>query len=254
MLTKRGYRVFATARKLADVEMLAAKGFESLPLDVQDSASIKNAVQEILSRTQGKLDVLCNNAGYGHPGAIEDLDRESLRKQFETNVLGLVELTNQVIPIMRKQGHGRIINISSILGMVALPYRGAYNASKFAVEGLTDTLRLELASSNIFVSLIEPGPIVSRFNDTALNVGRYIDIDRSAHQKAYQRIMQTAQVKHDSFLTLPPEAVAKKIIRAIESKKPKTRYFVGWPVYALVIAKRILPTRLFDRLLDKLKV
>jgi NAD(P)-dependent dehydrogenase (short-subunit alcohol dehydrogenase family) len=154
-----GYRVFATARKVEDVEKLKEKGFESVQLDLCQSGSIKQAVQEVLGHTDGKLYALFNNGAYGQPGAVEDLRRDVLIEQFEANVFGWLELTNLIIPVMRKQGFGRIIQNSSVLGMVSLSYRGAYNASKYAIEGLTDTLRLELAGTGIKVSLIEPGPI-----------------------------------------------------------------------------------------------
>jgi len=166
-LSSRGYRVFATARRTADVEALNKEGLESLLLDLDDPHSITAAVEEILTRTNGRLDALFNNGAYGQPGAVEDLSRDVLRAQFETNLLGWHQLTNLVLPVMRSQGHGRIIHNSSVLGFVALRYRGAYNASKYALEGLADTLRLELAGTDIHVSLIEPGPITSRFRENA---------------------------------------------------------------------------------------
>ena len=254
ILRDRGYRVFATARKLEDVRVLQSKGFESIQLDVNDSASIQTAIAEILTLTGGTLDALCNNAGYGQPGAVEDLTRDVLRAQFETNVFGLQEVTNAVIPIMRKQGHGRIIQISSLLGLVPMAYRGAYNASKFAVEGLTDTLRLELRGSNIFVALIEPGPIVSHFRDRALAAyEQNISIEKSAHENSYQRLANNIQeVKNDSAFTLTPDKVVKKIIHALESKKPKAHYYVTVPTYVLAALKRLLPTCIFDWVLWKI--
>ncbi len=162
-LQDRGYRVFATARKKDDVKKLQSLGLESLQLDLDDSQSIQTAVKEILNRTNGTLDALFNNGAYGQAGAVEDLSRDVLRQQFETNVFGWHELTNLVLPVMLKQGHGRIIQNSSVLGFVALKFRGAYSASKYAIEGLTDTLRQELSGTNIFISLVEPGPIESQF-------------------------------------------------------------------------------------------
>uniref|UniRef100_A0A4W5LCQ8 Uncharacterized protein n=1 Tax=Hucho hucho TaxID=62062 RepID=A0A4W5LCQ8_9TELE len=167
-LAAKGWRVFATARQAADVVRLQAQGLEALQLDVDDSDSIVQAVAEVLLRTGGTLDALFNNAGYGQPGAAEDVPRAAMRAQFETNVFGAWELMNAVIPVMRRQGHGRILFNSSVLGFAAMKYRGAYNASKYAMEGLCDTLRLELAGSGIAVSLIEPGPIESRFRANAL--------------------------------------------------------------------------------------
>lgn len=247
-LAARGHRVFATARKAADVQALQQKGFESVTLDLNDSTSIKAAVAEVLARTGGTLDALVNNAGFGQPGAVEDLTRDMMRTQFETNLFGLLELTNQVLPVMRAQGHGRIVSISSILGLVALPYRGAYNASKFALEGLMDTLRLELYKTPIHVSLIEPGPIISQFRDNVLSIfHRDIDINKSPHKANYEKIMaKTQDVKNQQPFALPPEAVVEKIVAAMESRNPKAHYYVSVPTYGLATLKRILPTRLFD--------
>ncbi|MEA2094051.1 MAG: SDR family NAD(P)-dependent oxidoreductase, partial [Pseudomonadota bacterium] len=182
-LATRGYRVFATARRDKDVNELNAGGFEGLPLDLSDSDSIAAAVNEILSRTGGRLDALFNNGAYGQPGAVEDLSRDVLRTQFETNLFGWHELTNRIIPIMRQQGHGRIIHNSSVLGFVALPFRGAYTASKYALEGLADTLRLELRGTDIHVSLVEPGPIESRFRANAFAAYQHnINPETSVHR------------------------------------------------------------------------
>ena len=252
-LKNRGYRVFASARKAIDVQQLAAAGFESLQLDLADSASIAAAVDAVLSRTNGTLDALFNNGAYGQPGAVEDLTREVLRAQFETNLFGWHELTNRVLPVMRQQGHGRIIQNSSVLGFVALRFRGAYNASKFALEGLTDTLRLELAGSNIHVSLIEPGPISSRFRDNAfLAYKENINPEASVHRDKYRRMEQrlTKQGPAVAF-TLPPEAVLKKVIHALESRRPKARYYVTFPTYLFGFLKRVLSDRLLDRVLNK---
>ena len=158
-LAARGWRVFATARAEADVERLREEGLEALALDLADSASIEAAVEEVRERTGGRLTALFNNGAYGQPGAVEDLSRAVLREQLETNLLGTHELTTRVLPMMRAQGHGRIVQNSSVLGLAALPYRGAYVCSKFALEGLTDTLRQELTGSGIHISLIQPGPI-----------------------------------------------------------------------------------------------
>ena len=252
-LKNRGYRVFASARKQADVQQLTAAGIESLQLDLADSASIAAAVDAVLSRTNGTLDALFNNGAYGQPGAVEDLTREVLRAQFETNLFGWHELTNRVLPVMRQQGHGRIIQNSSVLGFVALRFRGAYNASKFALEGLTDTLRLELAGSNIHVSLIEPGPISSRFRDNAfLAYKENINPEASVHRDKYRRMEQrlTKQGPAVAF-TLPPEAVLKKVIHALESRRPKARYYVTFPTYLFGFLKRVLSDRLLDRVLNK---
>jgi NAD(P)-dependent dehydrogenase (short-subunit alcohol dehydrogenase family) len=250
-LRARGWRVFATARKPADVERLAAEGLESLPLDLADPASLNAAVDEILARSGGRLDALFNNGAYGQPGAVEDLTREALREQFETNVLGWHELTRRVLPVMRRQGHGRIVYNSSVLGFVALRYRGAYTASKYAIEGLADTLRLELRGTGIHVSLVEPGPIESRFRANAfLAYRRNIDAAHSVHREAYLHMEHRLGKQGPAVpFTLPPEAVLKKLVHAIESPRPRPRYYVTFPTYLFGLLKRLLPTRLLDRLL-----
>jgi len=250
-LARRGYRVFATARREEDVRALAARGLESLRLDLADSGSIRRAVEEVLVRTGGGLDALFNNGAYGQPGAVEDLRREVLREQFETNLFGTVELTNLVIPVMRAQGHGRIIQNSSLLGYVALPYRGAYNASKYALEGLTDTLRLELRGSGIHVSLIEPGPITSRFRANAYAAYRKnIDVERSPHRETYLAMERRLTKPGPAApFTLPPEAVLEKVIHVLESPRPSVRYPVTFPAHLFATLKRLLPHRLMDRVL-----
>ena len=250
-LQARGYRVFATARKAADVEQLAAKGLEALLLDVADSESIQFALDEILARTGGTLDALFNNAGYGQPGAVEDLSRAALRAQFETNLFGMVDLTNRVIPVMRRQGQGRIVQNSSILGYIVLAYRGAYNASKFAIEGMTDTLRLELRGSGISVSLIEPGPIKSRFGDKSFTgFESHIDAETSAHRAQYAAMVHRLQKPGPAApFTLGPEAVLQKLIHALESPRPRARYPVTKPAIFFTYAKRLLPTVWLDRIL-----
>ncbi len=252
-LRARGYRVFATARREADVERLRAEGLESPRLDLDDSASICTAVDEVLERTGGRLYALFNNGAYGQPGAVEDLSREALRAQFETNLFGWHELTRLVIPVMRHQGEGRIIQNSSVLGFAALPFRGAYNASKFALEGLTDTLRLELHGSGIQVSLIEPGPIESRFRANGyLKWKQHIDAEHSVHQEAY-RAMEERLTKEGPAapFTLPPEAVLKRVIHALESRRPRPRYYVTFPTYLFGSLKRLLSTRAMDRILRR---
>jgi NAD(P)-dependent dehydrogenase (short-subunit alcohol dehydrogenase family) len=250
-LQQRGYRVFATARKPEDVERLNGMGLESLILDLADSNSIQSAVQDILHRTQGKLYALFNNGAYGQPGAVEDLRREVLREQFETNLFGWLELTNLVIPVMRQQGAGRIIQNSSILGIVALPMRGAYVASKYALEGLTNTLRLELHGSGIAVSLIEPGPIESQFRANAFAYyKKNIDRDSSVHRESYLRTeARLSQPGPGMPFTLPPEAVLKRVVHALEHPRPKIRYAVTFPTYLFTLLNRILPWRMLDRIL-----
>lgn len=249
-LQTRGYRVFATVRQAKDTAGLAALGLESLTLDLTASESIQGAVDEILTRTQGKLYGLINNGAYGQPGAVEDLTRDILRKQFETNLFGTQELTNRVLPVMRAQNDGRIVQISSILGIIALAYRGAYTASKHALEALSDTLRLELTGSNIHVSLIEPGPITSRFRDNAYQAFlANIDREHSAHRDYYRHVEQRLGGNTPLPFTLPPEAVLKKTLHALEARRPRVRYAVTLPTHLFAVLRRWLPARALDRLL-----
>ena len=252
-LAARGWRVFASARKTTDVAALQAQGMEALQLDLDDSHSINSAVNAVLQHSGGTLDALFNNGAYGLPGAVEDLSRDALRAQFETNLFGWLELTNRIIPVMRRQGHGRIVMNSSLLGFVALPYRGAYTASKFALEGLTDTLRMELACSGIHVSLIEPGPIDSRFRANAhAAFKRWVAADHSAHQMQY-----TAQERRLSkegpavAFTLPAEAVLDKLVHALTSTRPRARYRVTVPSHLFTYLKRVLPACALDWLLRR---
>ncbi len=252
-LKRRGYRVIATARREDSVKQLLGEGFESLQLDLSDSDSIQQAFKEVMRLTQGKLYALFNNGAFGLPGAVEDLTRETLKYQFETNVFGWLELTNLVIPVMRKQGFGRIIQNSSILGFVAMPFRGAYNASKYAIEGLSDTLRLELKDTNIFISLIEPGPITSQFRANAVKaMQQHIDIENSVFRENYLGVLERLNKKGPAApFTEPPEAVLKRVIYALESKKPKPRYYVTFPTYLFAALKRLLSHRQLDKLLAK---
>ncbi|MDD1622220.1 MAG: SDR family oxidoreductase [Methylococcaceae bacterium] len=250
-LKKRGYRTVCSARKADDVERLREEGFECLQLDLADSASIQQAVQELIALTGGRVYALFNNGAFGQPGAVEDLSREALRNQFETNFFGTHELTTLLIPLMRQQGHGRIIYNSSVLGFVAMKFRGAYNASKFALEGLADTLRLELRGSGIHIVLIEPGPIESRFRQNAYAMYRKnINPEHSFHRDTY-RAMETRLQKPGPAapFTLPATAVAEKLIHALESNKPKSRYAVTVPTYLFAVLKRLLPTVWLDKIL-----
>lgn len=252
-LKQRGYRVIATARRTESVELLKADGFESLQLDLSSSDSIQQAFKQVMQSTDGKLFALFNNGAFGLPGAVEDLTRENLKYQFETNVFGWLELTNLVIPTMRKQGFGRIIQNSSVLGFVCMPFRGAYNASKYAIEGLSDTLRLELKDTNIHISLIEPGPITSRFRANAvIALQQHIDIENSVHREKYTSELERLNKEGPAVpFTLPPEAVLKRVIHALESKQPKPRYYVTFPTYLFAFLKRLLSHRQMDFLLAK---
>ncbi len=253
-LAERGWRVFASARADADIERLTREGLEAVQLDLNDSASIQAAVDTVLARTGGHLDALFNNGAYGQPGAVEDLERDVLRAQLETNLLGWLELTNRVIPVMRAQGHGRIVQNSSVLGFVTLKWRGAYQASKFALEGLTDTLRLELHGSGIHVSLIQPGPITSRFRANAWQAyQRRIAPEQSAHRETYTLLEQRLQSEGDPApFTLGPEAVCRALVHALESPRPRIRYRVTLPTTLLGLLKWLLPTRTVDAILRRI--
>lgn len=251
LLKKRGHRVICSARKQKDVENLRDDGFEALRLDLADSNSIQQAVKDLFTLTDNKLDAVFHNGAYGQPGAVEDLSRRVLQEQFESNFFGTHELTCLLIPTMRQQGHGRIIYNSSVLGFVAMRYRGAYNASKFALEGLAATLRLELHGSGIHIVLIEPGPIESRFRQNAYAMfKKNIDAEHSVHREAYQAIEQRLQQEGPVVpFTLPAEAVAEKVINALESDQPKLHYYVTFPTYLFAFLKRILPAAWLDPVL-----
>lgn len=253
-LQAQGWRVFATARRAEDVASLQAQGFiDALQLNVDDSHSIRTALDEVLQRTGGTLHALFNNAGYGQPGAVEDISRQAMRQQFETNLFGAWELMNAVLPVMRRQGHGRILFNSSVLGFAAMKYRGAYNASKYAMEGLCDTLRLELAGSGIFVSLIEPGPIESRFRPNALQKFlQNVDIQGSVHHDSYEKQLQRLKKEgHAAPFTLPGSAVLAKVEQALAAARPAARYRVTTPTHVFWYLKRLLPTRWLDWVLNK---
>lgn len=248
-LHRRGWRVFATCRQEADCTRLRGEGLESFVLDYADEASIAAAVAETLSRTGGTLDALYNNGAFACPGAVEDLPRGALREIFETNLFGYHDLTRQVIPVMRRQGHGRIVNCSSVLGLVGAKWRGAYVSTKFAMEGLSDVLRFEMAGTGIEVILIEPGPIGTDIRAKAIpHFEKWIDWEASARREEYTALrgrLYGVKDKPDAF-ELPPSAVTAKLIHALESKRPRARYYVTVPTYIAGFARRILPTRMLD--------
>lgn len=252
-LSERGYRVFATARRPEDLEQLERAGLEAVELHIDDPDSVADAAEQVLSAGGGHIYGLFNNGAYGQPGAVEDLSWEVLEQQLRTNLLGWHELTRRVIPGMRRRGEGRIIHNSSVLGLVAMPYRGAYNCSKFALEGLADTLRLELHGTGIWVSLVEPGPINSRFRENAhAKFRQNIDAENSVHRDNY-RAMEARLVKEGATtgFTLPPEAVLKRVVHALESPRPRPRYAVTTPTYVFGALRRVLSTRQLDWLLRK---
>ncbi|MEA5445996.1 SDR family NAD(P)-dependent oxidoreductase [Gammaproteobacteria bacterium AB-CW1] len=253
LLRDRGWRVFATARRTLDVHRLERAGFEALQLDLNDSLSITVAVDQVMEATDGRIDALVNNGAFALPGAVEDLSRAAMRAQFEANVFGTMELTNRVIPMMREHGQGRIVMLSSMLGLVAAPWLGSYNASKFALEGFTDTLRMELADSGIRVVTINPGPVESRFRASALaNAKRFINLRGSVHAEQYDRMeRRAADPDHKMPGTSTPAAVLRRLVKAIESPRPKPRYYVTTPAYTLAFLRRILPTSLMDRVMRR---
>ncbi|MGH6865204.1 MAG: SDR family oxidoreductase [Methyloceanibacter sp.] len=244
----RGWRVFATARKPEDIARLKdQEGVEALYLDYAEPASIAEAAAMVLTATGDRLTALFNNGAYGQPGAVEDLKSEVLRAQFEVNVIGWHDLTSRIIPAMRQVGHGRIVFCSSVLGLITAPYRGAYCASKYAVESLADALRMELRGAGIQVSLIEPGPIATRFVEHALEAyRRNVDMEASPHSETYRRRIAAMEGGGNQSFKLGPEAVAAKLAHALESNRPKARYYVTFPTYAAVFLRRLLSTRALD--------
>jgi NAD(P)-dependent dehydrogenase (short-subunit alcohol dehydrogenase family) len=251
IMKARGWRVLATARAPDDRKLLEKDaGVEALPLELSDPASIAACASEALVRTDGKLYAIFNNGAFGQVGAVEDLSADVLRRQLEVNVIGAHDLTCRILPAMRANGAGRIVQCSSVLGLVSGIYRGAYCASKFALEALTDALRLELRDTGIRVSLIEPGPIRTRFVETALaNVKKTVDIDASPHRDAYLARLAAMEAGGSSTFKLEPEAVAAKLVDAVESARPKARYYVTTPTYIAAVLRRVLPTVLLDRVL-----
>lgn len=253
-LHRLGFKVIASCRKTDDVNKLVNLGLNCIQLDLRDTQSLEKALEQALSIADGQIGALFNNGAYGQPGALEDLSTKALREQFETNFFGWHELTRLVIPHMLRQGHGKIIQNSSVLGLVAMKYRGAYNASKFAVEGYTDTLRLELMDTPISISLIEPGPIISDFRKNArIKFDEHIDAALSRHNKSYQLMQKRLDKKNiTSKYTLSEAAVLKPLLTILNSNNPKARYYVTRPTYVLGYLKRLLSSRRLDKILQKI--
>jgi len=249
LLKDCGWNVAATARKARDLKELEDQGFHAIELDIADEASVTESVRSILAVFDGQVGAVVNNAGFGQSGAVEDLTREVLRYQFEVNLIGMQDFTNRFIPVMRRQGWGRIINISSVLGRISLPFMGSYAATKFAMEALSDALRVELFGSGIAVSLIEPGPISTAFRQNAADRARAtLKFDEGAHADFYQQEVKRRELQNSKpdFFTLPPEAVAEKICRALNTDSPRTRYRVTIPAYSGEIIRRFAPHSLID--------
>lgn len=250
-LRGRGWRVLASCRKPADCERLRQEGFESFPLDYADPLSVERGAAEALERTEGRLDALFNNGAHACPGAVEDLPRGALEAIFQANLFGWHDLTRRVIPAMRARGAGRIVNCSSVLGLVGARWRGAYVATKFALEGLTDVLRLEMAGTGIEVILIEPGPIATRIRENAVpHFERWIDWRASARAAEYESLLHRLYdppARKDRW-ELSPAAVSAVLVRALESPRPRPRYTVTVPARAASVLRRILPARVMDRI------
>lgn len=254
-MKSRGWRVLATARKPTDLERLAREdGLETIACELSDQSSIAACADDALRRTGNKLDALYNNAAYGLIGAMEDITADQLRGHFEVNVIAAHELTRRIVPAMRAQGHGRIVMCSSVLGFMSGPYRGAYSASKFALEALSDALRIELKPANIWVSLIEPGPIETEFMPSTLATFRKsIDVESSPHREYYLRRMAEMEQGQGatSRFKLGPEAVVAKLVHALESPRPRARYRVGLPTHAAAVLKRLFPDSVLDRIIAR---
>jgi len=251
-LARRGWRVLAACRKPEDAERLAAEGLETLVLDYEDPASVAAAAETALGMTGGRLDALFNNGAYAIPAPLEDLPRPAISAIFNANFIGWHDLTVRLLPAMRAQGHGRIVNCSSVLGLVATPYRGAYNATKFALEAWSDTLRMEMAATGIRVSLIEPGPIATPFRKNAIaQFERWVDWEASPRAEEYRANLldRLYEGSGRNPFRRPASAVTARLIHAIESPRPRRRYYVTVPTHAMAVARRLLPTALLDRIL-----
>lgn len=250
-----GWRVFASCRKEADCARLREEGFESPLIDYSKPETIQSGLAEVLEATGGTLNVLFNNGAFGTPGAVEDLPTDALRAIFEANFFGWHELSRAVLPVMRNQGHGRIVQNSSVLGFVTLPWRGAYNATKFALEGLTDSMRVEMRDTNIHIVLIEPGPVTSKIRENSIpHFERWIDWENSTRRAHYENTLKKRLYDSsgpDPF-ELPPEAVLKKLRHACEAYSPRPRYYVTVPTHMMGLLRRILPTRALDWVLARL--
>ncbi len=253
MLKGRGWRVFPTARNRTDLDLLRGEGFQPVELDLSDPDSVEYAAKEVLELSQGVLGAVVNNAGYGQPGALEDLSRTALRKQFETNVLGTLDFTNRFIPVLRAQKSGRIVLVSSVVGRIVIPFLGAYSASKFALEAIGDGLRVELGPAGISVSLVEPGPIKTNFRKRVVSeAARGLEMRNSVFAKNYARELSEPErtyTRPTDIFQKPPEAVAQKIVHALESPYPHVRYPVTGVAWFGSFAARFLPARFKDWML-----
>ena len=253
-LKARGWRVFAACRKPEDCERLRAEGFESPLIDYCDAESIANGLADVLEATGGTLDALFNNGAHSLNALVEDLPTDGLRAIFEANFFGWHELTRHVIPVMRAQGSGRIVQCSSGLGLVYMKWRGAYTATKHALEALSDVMRIELADDGIDVILIEPGPITTMFREKGIApFERFIDWRNSARRAEYERFLvpRMYQPGAPDRWELPASAVTAKLVHALESPRPRPRYYVTTATYLAGYLRRVLSTRAMDRIIRK---
>ncbi len=252
-LREAGWHVFASCRQQADCDRLISEGFDAPLIDYDDPATIEAGLAEVLAKTGGTLDALFNNGAFASPGLIEDLPRDALRAIFETNLFGVHDLTRAVIPVMRAQGHGRILQCSSVLGFVSVRVRGAYVATKHALEGYTGVLRLELHDDPIDVVLIEPGPIATEIRvNSRPHFERWIDWENAHHREGYEkRVIPRLydETGKKSRFELEAEAVAQKVQKALDAKKPKARYYITTTTHIAAWGKRLLPVSLLDKLL-----
>ncbi|MHA7877233.1 SDR family NAD(P)-dependent oxidoreductase [Roseivivax sp.] len=253
-LAAEGWQVFAACRKPEDCAAREAEGLAAPRIDYEDPATFAPALKEVLAATGGTLDAVFHNGAYAIPAPLEDVPQAGMEAIFQANFLGWHGLTREILPVMRAQGHGRIVLNSSVLGLVGVKWRGAYCATKFALEGWADVLRLEMAPENIHVSLIEPGPIRSRFRENAIReFERWVDWRASPRAGQYRESLldQLYKGSGGNRFELGPEAVTEKLRAALTQSRPKPRYYVTTPTHAMGALRRFLPTRALDRVLDK---
>ncbi|MFD1343723.1 SDR family NAD(P)-dependent oxidoreductase [Litorisediminicola beolgyonensis] len=253
LMQARGWRVFAACRRDEDCARLREEGFESPLIDYERPETFEAALAEVLDATGGTLDAVFHNGAYAIPGPLEDVPAEAMRAIFAANFLGWHDLNNRILPVMRRQGHGRVVLNSSVLGFVGTKWRGAYVATKFALEGWADVLRLEMAPENIQVVLIEPGPIESDFRKNAVKAfERWIDWEASPRAEDYRaRLLDRLYKGSSGRMTLPARAVSEVLFTALDSPSPRARYRVTTPTHAMAVAKRLLPPGVMDWLLSK---
>jgi NAD(P)-dependent dehydrogenase (short-subunit alcohol dehydrogenase family) len=249
-LRAAGFEVYAAARRVERMAALEAEGVHVLGMDVTDDASMSSGVQRILDE-QGRIDVLVNNAGYGSYGAVEDVPIDEARRQFEVNLFGLARLVQLVVPTMRAQGSGRIVNISSIGAVFYEPFGAWYHATKFAVDGFSDSLRVELAPFGIHVVLVHPAGIVTEWN----TIARESLVERSAggvYDASARHAARMMESVDNPRLSSGPDVVAKKIVKAATARRPRSRYAVGKGATTIMTSRRVLPDRAMDAVLARM--